>query len=110
MKKDLVLPCVKIYSKIIETCNRLSKEGKLKQNFKDEGSYKKEITQWALWVYKSKGTDHEVTKETLRKDLEKKLEKLPDEKQPEEKEKEKVVDTMWEHIDLTLKETEKKKG
>lgn len=88
---------------IIKTGNKLSKDGKYTGTFmKNTLQYKTTIIQRALWYYNTKGTDKEVGKQRLIDDMEKQLTALGD-KAPPKEEREKVVNSIWDDIDLTLK-------
>lgn len=97
--------------RIVRAGNRLAREGKFSQKIQqDQEKYRTEVVQRALWYATTKGTSEEVNKETMKKDIDEQIAKFPKEQQPGEKEKKQVVDQIWEHVDLTLKEAEKSKS
>jgi len=93
------------YRKIVLTGDRLAREGKFTQEFQDPGKYGTEVIQRAIWFHATKGKPGEVGREKLAKDLDEQLARLPKEQQPPPEEKEKFVSKVWEHVDLTLKES-----
>lgn len=87
---------------IINTGNKLSKDGKYATFMKNALQYKTTIIQRAIWFYNTKGTEKEVGKQKLADDMDKQLATLGD-KAPSKEERKKVVNQMWDDIDLTLK-------
>lgn len=103
-------PLCRRYATIVVTGNRLSDEGRYRQRIKSSKTYRKDVVQWALWYVTSLGSEKPVGKETLRESIDTQLAKLPKEKRPSEKQREEAVDTIWEHVDLTVKEAQKNGG
>lgn len=96
-------------ARIVETGDDLSLHGKYSSGIQDPAKYRIGIIERALWYYTTQNTDHPEDKAALAKDIDKQLANLPPDKQPSREEKQKVVDNIWNDVDLTLKESKEEK-
>lgn len=88
-------------AQIVKTGNRLALEKKYNSTIQEPEKYKEGVIERALWLHVDK-----LGKKELSDDIERQLEKLPQEKRPSLEEKNRVVDSIWDDVNLTLKEAE----
>lgn len=91
---------------IIRAGNHLAVSGKFSKKVHEPEKYRTEVIQRALWYSTTKETNNEAGKDALVKDIDEQASALPKEKQPTREEQKKVADSVWDDVNLTLKEAQ----